>query len=91
METSSLLPDAKCSWRAIAVERAVYALIEACGVARLKRLVARHVDPAHSESPGVTNLFLYTRKPRTPLTSRFIKVKRPREPHLPRQVEELEF
>ena len=73
------------------MERAVYALIEACGVARLKQLVAWHVDPAHSESPGGPNLFLFTREPRTPLTSRLIKVKRPREPHSPRQVEELEL
>jgi hypothetical protein len=70
---------------------AVHALIEACGVARLQQLIARHEDAARWESPGVPDLFLYARKSGSPLTSRFVEVKKPREPLLRSQVEELEF
>ena len=89
LDTWSIPPDAKWYWRGITVARAVYALSEACEVARLRQLIARHVDPARSVSPGVPHLVLFARKPGTPLTSRFIEVKRSREPLLTSQVEEL--
>jgi len=70
----------------------IVALIAVCGVDRLRALVARHADPARWASPGVPDLFLFAwQLDRRRVLGRFVEVKKPTEPLLRSQVEELAF
>ena len=71
---------------------AVYALIQICGVERLRKIFSRHLDPNRAGIYGTPDLFLYTRDAKgSTCMARFVEVKRPDERFKPGQLEEIGF
>ena len=71
---------------------AVHALIQICGVERLKAIFARHLDPNRSNIYGTPDLFLFARDFKgKECMGRFVEVKKPEEPFKSGQSEEIMF
>jgi len=71
---------------------AVHALIQICGVERLKAIFTRHLDPNRSNIYGTPDLFLYARDFKgKECMGRFVEVKKPEEPFKSGQSEEIMF
>jgi len=71
---------------------AVHALIQICGVDRLRAIFSRHLDPNRAGIYGTPDLFLYARDARgTTCMGRFVEVKRPDERFKSGQFEEIRF
>lgn len=69
------------------------ALIQVCGAERLKKLIARHNDPARSKRFGTPDLFLFAVENASGRTViyRFVEVKKPDERIKPDQREEIAY
>jgi hypothetical protein len=70
----------------------IHALIQICGLERLKQIFKRHLDPSRDEIYGTPDLFLFARDVNgRQCMGRFVEVKRPEESFKDGQVEELAF
>ena len=68
------------------------ALFHICGVARLKRIMARHLDADRGAARGTPDLFLFATNPTgKPTMGRFVEVKKPEEPASDDQKAEIAF
>lgn len=70
----------------------IHGLIHVCGIARLRKIMARHLDPKRGRSRGTPDLFLFAvDRTGRPTMGRFVEVKKPEEPASDDQRAEIDF
>lgn len=74
-------------------EQVIHAIVNVCGVAKLRKILNRHTNKEHEGLSGVPDLFLFAAENKTgrPCMAHFVEVKKPEEKMRQAQVSEIPF